>query len=456
MFIFEFINALGATVVMPIVICILGLIMGAGFGKSLRSGLMVAVGFIGLNLVIGAMGSGLGPAVQDMVARFGLSLSIIDVGWPAAAAIAMGTTVGLMIIPIGLVTNVIMLLTNTTQTMNIDIWNYWHFAFTGSIVAAITGNIGLGIAAAVINMVIVMVIADFTAPGVEQTLGLPGISIPHGFSGAFVPVAWVVDKVISLIPGVRDWDINLEKIQKRFGVLGEPILIGTVIGIIIGAMAGYGVVPDAAGHPGFLALGVSMGAVLVLVPKMAALLMEGLLPISDASSAFIQKHFSSRGKIYIGLDSAVGTGHPISLAVALILVPVTIFLAVVLPGNNVLPFVDLAVMPYMFVLIIPLVKGNGFRALVTGVIVVATGLLIATNFAPDITTVAQSVNFAMPAGATYISSICDGANPLSWIIARLAGFSYAGVGISGAIAVALAVINRMRIVKEAKALRETV
>ena len=90
--------------------------------------------------------------------------------------------------------------------------------------------------------------------------------------------------------------------QKKFGVFGEPILVGTVLGIIIGVVAGYD-------FPAILALGINLGAVLVLIPKMAALLMEGLIPVSDAASEFIEKKFSNRGKIYIGLDSAVGVGH---------------------------------------------------------------------------------------------------------------------------------------------------
>ena len=41
-------------------------------------------------------------------------------------------------------------------------------------------------------------------------------------------------------------------------------------------------------------------------------------------------------------------------AISLILVPLTLVLALILPGNKVLPFGDLASIPYMFVLILPL------------------------------------------------------------------------------------------------------
>lgn len=405
------VSSLGVSVVMPIVLTIIGVCFGAGFGKSLKAGLTVGIGFIGLNLVINQlMGTDLAGGVNAMVTRFGLSLSVMDVGWPAASAIAMGSVVGVIIIPLGLLVNVVMLLTNTTQTADVDIWNYWHFAFTGALVAIVTDNVAFGIAAAIINEVIVLVIGDVTAPLVEESLGMPGVSIPHGFSGAYAPIAFAVNWVIDKIPGLNKVDINVRSMQKQFGVFGEPVLLGSIIGLLIGLLAGYGLLPGDNGEPSILAMAVYMGAVMVLIPKMAALLMEGLMPVSDAASNFIQSHFQSRGKIYIGLDSAVGTGHPVTLTMALILVPVSIFLAFVLPGNQVVPLADLSCIPYMLVLITPIVHENGFRGLIVGVIVLAVGFYIATDLAPLITSAAANVNFDM-GGAASISSICDGANP---------------------------------------------
>ena len=408
-------SSLGVSVVMPIVLTIIGVLFGAGFGKSLKAGLTVGIGFIGLNLVINQlMGTDLAGAVTAMVTRFGLGLSVLDVGWPAASAIAMGSIVGTIIIPLGLVVNIVMLLTNTTQTADVDIWNYWHFAFTGALVAIVTNNVMLGICAAIINEVIVLIIGDVTAPLVEKSLGLPGVSIPHGFSGAYVPIAFAVDWILDKIPGIKDINIDIRGLQKQFGVFGDPVLLGSIIGLII-----------------------------------------GILPISDAASAFIQKHFSHRGKIYIGLDSAVGTGHPVTLTLALILVPVAVFLAVILPGNKVVPLADLACIPYMLVLVTPIVRENGFRGLIVGIVVLAVGFYIATDLSPLITTAAANVSFDMN-GAAAISSICDGANPLSWLIVRLGTLGvFAGMIILAVGVVALAIWNRSRILKQAAELHET-
>ena len=439
---------------MPIVLTILGVLFGAGFGKSLKAGLTVGVGFIGLNLVINQlMGTDLAAGVTAMVERFGLELSVLDVGWPAASAIAMGSIVGTIIIPLGLLVNIVMLLTNTTQTADVDIWNYWHFAFTGALVAIVTDNVAFGIAAAIINEVIVLIVGDVTAPLVEKSLGLPGVSIPHGLAGAYAPIAYAVNWIIDRFPCLNRIDINVRTMQNKFGVFGEPILLGSIIGLLIGLLAGYGLLPataaDGSTTPSVLSIAVLMGAVMVLIPKMAALLMEGLMPVSDAASAFIQKRFQNRGKIYIGLDAAVGTGHPVTLTMALILVPVSIFLAFVLPGNKMVPLADLAVIPYMLVLVTPIVRENGFRGLLTGIVVLAIGFYIATDLSPLITSAAANVGFDM-GGAAAISSICDGANPLTWIITRSAGvLGPLGLGICAVAAVALAIWNRQRILKEA-------
>ena len=86
MAILDFIVGLGPSVMMPILLTLFGMILGASFGKSLRSGLTVGVGFIGLNLVIGLLGNNLGPAAQTMVENFGLSLTTPSGRWLASSS----------------------------------------------------------------------------------------------------------------------------------------------------------------------------------------------------------------------------------------------------------------------------------------------------------------------------------------------------------------------------------
>ena len=118
--VFGYIIGLGAAVMMPIIFTILGVCIGIKFSKALKSGLLVGVGFVGLSVVTALLTSSLGPALSQVVEIYGLQLKVFDMGWPAAAAVAYNTSVGAFIIPVCLGVNLLMLLTKTTRTVNID------------------------------------------------------------------------------------------------------------------------------------------------------------------------------------------------------------------------------------------------------------------------------------------------------------------------------------------------
>ncbi|WP_434794150.1 PTS system galactitol-specific EIIC component [Terrisporobacter petrolearius] len=438
---------LGPSVMMPIIFAVFAVCLGVKLANAIKSGLLIGIGFIGLNAIITILTENLGPAAEAMVKNFGLNLNVLDVGWPAASAIAFGSTVGVLIIPLGIIINVVMLLTRTTRTVNIDIWNFWHFAFTGSLVYMLTGSLPIALVMSAVNMIVTMVLADRTAPLVEKELGLPGISIPHGFSASYVPIAWIANKILDFIPGINKIKLDANDIQKKFGVFGDPAILGTSIGVILGLLAKYDV-------KGTLNLAVVMGAVLVLTPKMAAVLMEGLMPVSEAVQSLIQRKFEGKAKLYIGLDSAVSVGHPVTLAVSLVLVPVTLILALIIPGNQFLPFASLAGLPFMFVLITPLVRGDFFRAFIVGIIVIAAGLLIGTSMSPLFTDAALAAKFAIPNGATMISSIDYGSSPLPWLIVKLTEYKTIGIGALIASTVGIMLWNRKLILKEDQSTEE--
>ena len=74
----EFLNevlALGPTVMMPVIFFILGICFRLPVGKAFEAGMLVGVGFTGINLIVSMLLGSLGPASEDMVARFGASRS---------------------------------------------------------------------------------------------------------------------------------------------------------------------------------------------------------------------------------------------------------------------------------------------------------------------------------------------------------------------------------------------
>jgi len=398
------IDSLGATVVLPIIIFVVGLILGAKPGKAFRAGVTIGIAFVGINLVIGLMWGTLSGVAQAMVTNWNITRDVVDVGWPSAAAIAFGTDVGLWVIPIAILVNLVLLVFKVTKTLNIDIWNYWHFAFLGSMVYIATGNLVYGLVTAAVAAALALFLGDWTAKAVQSFYNLPGISIPHLTTAPGVPFAIVTNWIIDRIPGVKDWKVDPDTIQKKLGVFGEPIILGLVIGLVLGVLGFYNAESAAVQ---ILQTGINLAAVMLLLPRMVQILMEGLIPVSEAARDFMQKRASDR-EIYIGLDSAILIGHPAAISSSLLLVPVAILLSVILPGNRVLLFADLAIIPFVVAMFAPLMQGNIFRMFVAGVLELGVGFYIATAMAPFFTEAAQNAGFAMPEGASLITSIGDG------------------------------------------------
>ena len=98
--VFSYIISLGASVMMPILFTIIGLCIGLKFGRSLKSGLYVGVGFVGLGIVTALLTTNFGGPLSDISQLYDLQLKVFDMGWPAAAAVAYNTAVGALIIPI--------------------------------------------------------------------------------------------------------------------------------------------------------------------------------------------------------------------------------------------------------------------------------------------------------------------------------------------------------------------
>lgn len=401
---------MGSSVVLPIIIFVLAIFFKVPIKKAVTSGLTVGIGMLGISLILGLLADNVGPAAQAMVERFGLQLTVVDAGWPAVSAAAWAQPIAAVMIPIILIVNLVMLALNWTKTLNIDIWNYWHMsaaAVTGYIV---TGNFLWGLVCGIVYTVIIQIVADKTAPYVQDYYGLEGVSITTGSAQGYaligIPVAWAVSK----IPGIGKLDVEPETIQKRFGIFGEPMIMGIIIGGAMALLGGYDITKT-------LQTAMAMGAVMFILPRMVKILMEGLIPIQEAAQSMLQKRYGDR-EIFLGMDAALATGSPAALSTGLLMVPITLLIAVLLPGNRVLPFADLATIPFFAALVVPTRKGNILHSVISLTVVITFALWMATDFAPVLTEMAKGV-VDFPKGASQISNFDTGGNLLNWIFLKV-------------------------------------
>ena len=446
--VFSYIISLGASVMMPILFTIIGLCIGMKFGKALRSGLYVGVGFVGLGIVTALLTTNFDSPLKTISELYDLQLKVFDMGWPAAAAVAYGTYVGSLIIPVCLGVNLVMLVTKCTRTINIDLWNYWHFAFIGAVAYFVMDESLLwGFFAAIVCYIITLVMADLTAEKFQEHYDLQGISIPQPFCQSFTVFAVGINWLLDRIPGFSKLDIDAEGLKKKFGVLGEPIVLGVIVGALIGAVAQLDIKK-------VLFLGVTMGAVMELIPRITKLFIDGLKPIAEKTQEVVQKKWAGK-KVYIGMSPALVIGHPTTLVASLILIPLALLMAVALPGNEFLPLASLAGMFYVFVMVLPYTKGNVVKTLIIGIVTVGIGLWFVTDMAPAFTQAAQTVYAQTQDPAAKIpegfqAGALDFASSLfGWVIYKCVdSLAYVGAGILTVITVAMVAWNRMRIQKE--------
>ena len=449
--VFSYIISLGASVMMPILFTIIGLCIGLKFGKSLKSGLYVGVGFVGLGIVTALLANNFGGPLSEISRLYDLQLGVFDMGWPAAAAVAYNTAVGALIIPICLGINFLMLITKTTRTINIDLWNYWHYAFIGAVAYFVMDkSLVWGYFAAIVCYINTLVMADLTASKFQSYYeGMEGISIPQPFCQSFTAFAILVNKGLDLIPGFSKLDIDAEGLKKKFGVLGEPLVLGVIVGALIGVLAQMNIKK-------ILFLGVTMGAVMELIPRITRLFIDGLMPISEKTQEVVKRRFNGK-KVFIGMSPALVIGHPTTLVVSLLLIPVTLGLAVILPGNEFLPLASLAGMFYVFVMVLPYTKGNVVKTFIVGLIALAIGLWFVTDMAPAFTMAAHSVfeqtgdNAAKIPDGFQAGALDFASSLFGWIIYKCVNnLQWLGMGLLSVITLAMMWWNRQRIIADEK------
>lgn len=405
----QYIVDMGASVMLPIVIAIISICIGVKVGKAIRSGLMIGVGFVGMGLIVDMMNAQLGPAAQAMSEKFGLSLSVVDIGWPGASPMTWASNIAIVAIPIAILVNLFMLLAKMTKTVNIDIWNIWHMTFTGAIAYAVTGSYWIGILGVVFHAAIAYKLGDLWAPLMTDYFELDGLTVPHGTSAYMAPIACLVDVVIDKIPGVKNVDITADSLQEKVGVLGEPIVIGGILGAVIGFLAGYS--PKEA-----LPLGVNMSAVMVLMPKAVKCIMEGLMPLSERAKEILTKKFGS-SEFYIGLDPAILLGDAQVVTTGLIFIPLTLLIAIIVPGNRVLPFGDLATISFFIAIAVAVHKGNIFRTLLSGSAIMYMTIWIANQTIPWMTALAKTTGTTD--GKNLVAALDQGGSPITYIYTEI-------------------------------------
>ena len=400
----NYILNLGAPVFVPFIMLLAGLVVRMKFRDAASAAITLGVAFVGMSMLIGFMVDAIGVAAQTMMNRTGLELSIVDGGWTTMANISWAWPYAFAMFPLQVGVNIVMLMLNKTNTFNADLWNVWGKIFTAFIVVSVTTplfgpvwSLVLAFLVAAFQIIMELNAGDIHQHRIEKLTGIPGVTCTHRmvFFGA---IYYPFDLLLRKIP-VCNKPMDASALRAKVGVFAENHIIGFILGILFGAIAGYSVAKT-------LMLGVQASTALVLFPMISKLFMQALSPISEAISDYMNKKFSGR-KLFVGIDwPFMGGASEIWFAI-IVAIPFTLLWALILPGNKILPFAGII----NIALIVPaylVTRGNTLRMVILSIIGVPFFLFVGTQFAPMITDLGLATKaITIPAGQLISNSSID-------------------------------------------------
>ncbi len=396
--------AFKAYVMLPMLILLIGLAVRMKVKDVLFATLTLAAGFAGVFVAFNFFVTRIGPAVKAIADIRGLHYPVMDIGWPPLAAITWAWKMApASIIAIGAL-NIAMIALRMTKVLYIDIWNYWHLALIGALLHSSGTNPFLSSIAVFLIAAYNFKTAEWSVPYMTRECHIEGVALSPLSVAGLLPYAVAADRFLNLIPGLRRLNLDPSRARsKGTSLLADPMVIGFAVGLFLGILAGYTL-------KGILEISVEIAAVMFILPRCGEAIGKAMGEVSGALRSKLEVRFSGYKGLSIAMDSEVVMGNPSVVATGLILIPISLGIAFILPGNKVIPLGDLPNLISIMSLIVLVMRGNVIRAVLAGIPLVAAFLLIAGKLAPLFTTLASNTGMDFGAGSSPITAFTDGGN----------------------------------------------
>ncbi|MBE3090357.1 MAG: hypothetical protein IMZ45_04900, partial [Actinobacteria bacterium] len=164
--------------------------------------------------------------------------------------------------------------------------------------------------------------------------------------------------------------------------------------------------------------GFKLAVIMILMPRIVTILLKGLHPAINDIREFINRKITKR-VLYVGIDSIFFAGMPSVIGLSIIIIPLTAYIATILPGNKILPSADLIIIPFLLIWAVAISQGDIFRSFVSAVIIIPLMLWISTDMGTLFTSFFQKYNIALVEVHKSISSFGSGSNLLFWILLQI-------------------------------------
>lgn len=414
----KFMDVMIPSVLMLIVLTIISVAVGVKFSRALEGGIKLAISITAIGAVMNILTTSFPQALQAFVERTGIELSITDVGWAPLATITWGSPYTLYFLLVMIVVNIVMLLLNKTNTLDVDIFDIWHLAITGLFAMYMGANLLVTTLLVIFIGVLKIINSDLMKPTFNDLLDAPDenpMTTTH-MNYMVNPIVMLFNKIIDkLFPFLDKYDFDAAKLNSKIGFWGSKSAIGVYLGIFIGLLAGMKIMDT-------LTLAFTAATCLELFSVIGQWFIESVEPLSQGIADFANKKLGGR-TLNIGLDWPFIAGRAEMWASANILAPIMLLIAIILPGNKVLPLGGIIAMGLTPALLV-VTRGRILRMIIIGIFMLPVFLWSGTLIAPYATEAAKSVN-AFPQGLSESALITHSTleGPIEKFVAYFVGLA---------------------------------
>ncbi|MFU9915672.1 PTS transporter subunit IIC [Fannyhessea vaginae] len=390
-----FLNALNlffktfqAAVFVPVIIFVIAIVMGVDKKKAFFSALSAGVGLEGFSLVIGTYSPILAPVVDNMIHSMGINLPVVDLGWQTTSIVAYSYQVGMLYISVAIIMQVVLYLIKYTTVFQAgDLWNNYSYFVWGSCLFVLTGDFWLSMACMIVAQLITLLCTEIIAKRWSTYYGYPNCTIASLHTATVgilaVPINILLDKL-----GLYKIKADPQTLRKKLGFIGEPMTLGLFLGLLIGLIGDFNKLSELKTWGEITTCAIATASVMAVFPKVSGIFAGSFSAITDASKKKMKAAGVANREWYLAVNDATGYGEAATLITGILLMPATLIISFILPGNLTLPMLDLVAIPYLIQPFVACSNGNILKSFIGGLVFMILNLYCCSLTGPAFTQVA--------------------------------------------------------------------
>ncbi|WP_405314470.1 PTS transporter subunit IIC [Lactobacillus gasseri] len=412
---------------MPTTIFIIALFVGYDPKKSLLYGLYAGIGLTGFSWIINQFTLIVIKIVYKMVNNTRIKSPIVDIGWEAGAVASFGSAIGLTFFIFGLLVEIILFATRITKVfMPSNLWNNFVFMLWGSLAFYVTHDWWLSLGLSFFMLLYTLLFAEIQADRWSTYYKSKNITVCSAQNIVQTIPAILLDPLWNRL-GFNRTTLTPTTLKHKLGIFGESPILGAALGLFISLIANIKELNQVSAWEQIFQFTIQLSAVITIFPLIATVFNMAFTPLAEQiDKSRKQKQKSNLGieinpihdkkRWFLAVDDSVGYGESATIISGIVLIPIMLILAFLLPGNKTLPIVDLVFLPFMVESIVAITNGNILKVIATSIVWFSLGLYTASWLGPIYTYAIAHYGVTIPAGVILVTSFSLMAQPFNALI----------------------------------------